>query len=134
MHARHADAWIASASPDGEAHLVPLSYAWDGTHLILATGETAITTRNIRSCGAARVAFGTTRDVVLIDAVLESIVAVADATDGIAEVYAGQADWDPRQSTGSFVYSRLQPRRIQVWREEDEIAGRTVMRDGAWTG
>ena len=51
---RHADAWVASASTDGEAHLVPLSYAWDGTHLILATDETAMTTRNIRSSGAAR--------------------------------------------------------------------------------
>ena len=79
---RHADAWVASASPDGDPHLVPLSYAWDGTHLILATVETAITTRNFRSSGAARLALGTTRDVVLIDAVLEGVVAVADATDG----------------------------------------------------
>lgn len=133
LEAHHGDAWVASASPDGTAHLVPLSYAWDGTHLILATEETAVTTRNIRSSGAARAALGTTRDVVLIDASLESIVAVPDASDEIAEVYAAQSDWDPRRSTGRFVYSRLLPQRIQVWREEHEISGRTVMRDGVWT-
>jgi hypothetical protein len=26
----------------------------------------------------------------------------------------------------------LRPERIQAWREADEIAGRTLMRDGAW--
>ena len=28
------DAWVASASSDGEAHLVPLSLAWTGNRLI----------------------------------------------------------------------------------------------------
>jgi NADPH-dependent FMN reductase len=27
---------------------------------------------------------------------------------------------------------RLRPRRIQAWREENELAGRDLMRDGRW--
>lgn len=90
-----------------------------------------MTARGIASSGRARVAVGPTRDVVMIDAVLERTVPVADAGE-LGEAYAGQADWDPRQSGGSYQYVVLAPRRIQAWREVDEIAGRTIMRDGAW--
>ena len=31
------DLWVASASADGEAYLVPLSYHWDGSTLTIAT-------------------------------------------------------------------------------------------------
>ena len=49
----------------------------------------------------------------------------------LGEAYAGQADWDPRRSAG-FLYVVLRPERVQAWRESDEIAGRTLMRDGEW--
>ena len=29
--------WIATASPDGSAHLVPVSFVWDGTQVSMAT-------------------------------------------------------------------------------------------------
>ncbi len=50
----------------------------------------------------------------------------------VAERYAEQADWDPRSAHGDFVYSLLRPQRIQVWREVNEIAHRTVMKGGVW--
>jgi hypothetical protein len=56
-------------SPNGVAHLVPLSFAWDGEHLIIATEATALTTRNLTGARRARLALGQTRDVVMIDAV-----------------------------------------------------------------
>ena len=31
------DLWVASASPAGRPHLVPLSFDWDGEALLLAT-------------------------------------------------------------------------------------------------
>jgi hypothetical protein len=55
---------------------------------------------------------------------------VADDAE-LGEAYAAQADWDPRTSSG-YVFLVLRPVRIQAWRESDEIAGRTLMRDGAW--
>jgi hypothetical protein len=130
LAATHADVWVATAS-GGSAHLVPLSFAWDGTHVVLAAGATAVTTRNLIATRRARLAFGGTRDVVMMDADLERVVAVGDAPE-IAETYAGQADWDPRASGGDLAYVLLLPRRIQVWREEDEIADRTIMRAGTW--
>ena len=47
LMARRADLWAASASSTGLAHLVPLSFAWDGEQVIIASERTATTTRNI---------------------------------------------------------------------------------------
>lgn len=100
--------------------------------MIIASEATAITTRNIVGARRARLALGGTRDVVMIDAVLVRQIGIAEAPAAIADRYAAQADWDPRSAGGDFVYSVLRSERVQVWREVNEIAGRTVMRGGAW--
>lgn len=66
----------------------------------------------------------------VVDAVLEAAVPVEEAGE-IAETYAAQADWEPRVSAG-YLYLVLRPTRVQVWREANEIPGRTIMRDGRW--
>ncbi len=132
LSAVHTDVWVASASADGQAHLVPLSFAWNGIDVLLAVGPDTVTMKNMRRGGRTRLGFGSTRDVVMVDATLVESVAVAEAPDDVAAGYARQADWDPRASGEPFVYVRLRPERIQVWRESDEIAGRTVMRAGGW--
>src|SRR5258708_5030635 len=110
----------------------PLSFAWDGAHVILATQSHAVTTRNISAMRHARLALGGARDVVLTDALLVRQVALRTLEPALAECYAGQADWDLRTEGGDFIYSLLRPDRIQVWHEVNEQAGRTVMRGGAW--
>lgn len=132
LTARHADLWMASASSGGSAHLVPLSFAWDGEHIIIATDSSSVTARNIADSGRGRLALGGTRDVVAVDVLLVECIHVADAPRQFADHYAMQADWDPRSADDNYVYILLRPDRIQVWGEENEIAGRTVMRDGAW--
>ncbi|HWE60819.1 MAG TPA: pyridoxamine 5'-phosphate oxidase family protein [Chloroflexota bacterium] len=132
LQAPQADVWVASAPQSGLAHLVPLSFAWDGAQVILAAEITAVTTRNIVETRHARLALGGTRDVVMIDAVLVQHIEAAAVPAAIAGQYAAQADWDPRSAGGNFVYMLLRPDRIQVWREVNEIAGRTVMRGGVW--
>ncbi len=124
------DVWVATASAAGEAHLVPLSLAWTDERLVVAVQETSRTARDLTSSGRARMAIGPTRDVTMVDAVLERVVPTAEA-GVLGEAYAAQADWDPRGSTG-YVYLVLRPERVQAWREADEIAGRTLMRDGQW--
>ena len=124
------DVWVATASPAGEAHLVPLSLAWTEERLVVAVQEGSRTARNLAASGRARLAVGPTRDVTMVDAVLERVVPTAEAAE-LGEAYAGQADWDPRRSAG-FLYFVLRPERVQAWRESDEIAGRTLMRDGEW--
>ena len=124
------DVWVASASTDGEAHLVPVSLAWVDERAVIAVPETSVTTRNLTASGRARLAVGPTRDVVMIDAALERTVGVDD-DQRLGEAYAAQADWDPRGDSG-YVFLVLRPMRLQAWREANEIKGRTLMRDGAW--
>jgi pyridoxamine 5'-phosphate oxidase-like protein len=123
------DVWVASASGEGAPHLVPVSLAWVEEQVVVAVEASSVTARNVTTSGVARLAVGPTRDVVMIDAVLDRTVEVAD--DELGAAYAAQADWDPRRSTG-YVFLVLRPVRVQAWRESDEIAGRTLMRDGDW--
>lgn len=124
------DVWVSSASAAGRAHLVPLSLAWVDERAVIALAETSVTARNLIGSGRARLAVGTTRDVVMIDTVLDRAVGVGD-DEALGEAYAAQADWDPRRDSG-YVFLVLRPVRLQAWREADEIEGRTLMRDGAW--
>ena len=125
-----ADVWVASASEAG-AYLVPLSLAWLDERVVLAVDASSRTARNIVDRGTARLGAGHTRDVVMIDAVLERAVPAAEA-GAIADGYAAQSDWDPRQAPGDYHYLVLRPTRILAWRESNELAGRLLMRDGAW--
>lgn len=124
------DVWVASAS-GSDPYLVPLSLAWLDDRVVLAVDATSRTARNVIARGGARLALGPTRDVVMIDAILERVVPTAEAGP-LAEGYAGQADWDPRDAGGGYVYLVLRPDRIQAWRESNELAGRTLMRNGTW--
>jgi hypothetical protein len=130
------DAWVASASSDDDGTarpcMIPLSLVWWRERVVLALPETSRTARNIAATGTARLAVGHTRDVVLVDAVVEQTVPVADGPADLGEAYAAQADWDPRTAPDGDVYLILRPEHIQAWREVDEMPGRTLMRDGEW--
>jgi hypothetical protein len=130
LNAPVADVWVATT--DGSRpFLVPLTMAWTQDRIVVSTEETAPTVRNLLSYGRARLALGGTRDVVRIDAALERTVPVADASPW-GEAYAAQGDWDPRQIGAPYVFAILRPERIEAWREENELRGRLLMRDGAW--
>jgi hypothetical protein len=125
-----ADAWVATAD-GGEPYLVPLTLAWFEERILLATATGSPTGRNLAAHGRARVSLGGTRDVVMIDAVGERTVPVAEAGP-IGAAYAAQNDWDPRTAGEAYAFLVLRPERVQAWRELNEIAGRTLMRDSAW--
>ena len=124
------DVWVATASAAGAPHLVPVSLAWVADRVVIAVEGSSVTARNLTGSGEARLAVGSTRDVVMIDAALERAVDVAD-DDALGAAYVAQADWDPRRATG-YVFLVLRPVRVQAWREANEIPGRTLMRDGRW--
>jgi hypothetical protein len=126
------DLWIATAGPAGEPCLVPLSFLWDETDIIVATLQTNPTGRNLLASGTARVALGLTRDVVLIDVALSSSVPAADISPEVGDAFAARTRFDPRRLSSPYRYFRLTPRWLQAWREANEIAGRDLMRDGAW--
>ena len=45
--ASDADAWIATADADGNGYLLPLSFLWDGTGLVVATPRSSVAGRNL---------------------------------------------------------------------------------------
>jgi hypothetical protein len=128
---RDVDLWVASADGAGRPYLVPLSFLWDGSSLIVSTLESSPTGRNMAATRRARVGLGPTRDVTVIDVTAEPLA--RDAVSGeLADAFARKAGFDPRMETQPFVYYRLVPRRVQAWREANELAGRELMRDGRW--
>lgn len=126
------DVWVATATAAAGAHLVPLTLAWIDERIVLATEAGSITARNLLSERRARLGLGPTRDVVMIDAVLEQDYGLEEVPADLAEQYAAQADWDPRASGEGMRFLVLRPTRVQAWREADELAGRTLMRGGRW--
>ena len=124
------DLWVASADADGDAYLVPLSFVWDGAAVIFATPRSSRTARNLVRAGSARVALGLTRDVVMLDGVVEAIAIGTDPA--LEEAHAASTGFDPRAEPEEYVYLRITPREIQAWREANELSGRKVMRAGRW--
>ena len=124
------DLWVASASAEGDAYLVPLSFAWDGTRLTIATPKSSVTGRNLARRGWARVALGPTRDVVIIEGPVEVMPVGED--DELAAAHAAKAGFDAREAQGRWIFLRVAPRTIQAWREVNELEGRQVMIDGEW--
>jgi hypothetical protein len=132
LEAQRADCWVATASAAGRPYLVPLSFAWWDGLVVLVTPAASPTVRNVEAGRTARVAFGHTRDVLLVDTTLVEVLPVDDpAAARPAGAFAAQSDWDPRGEAG-YVVLTLRPQRAQAWREAPELAGRTIMRDGRW--
>jgi hypothetical protein len=132
LTAKDTNVWVASASPKGDVHLVPVTHTWNGSQVVLATGPKSSTVAHVTSNRRARLALGETRDVVMIDAVLVEAIPAADAPANLADAYAAQAGWDPRTDSDNYIYLVLGPERIQVWKEGEDSAGRTVMQNEQW--
>ena len=48
------------------------------------------------------------------------------------DAFAERTGFDPRTLTTPYRWFRISPRRIQAWREVDELTDRELMRDGRW--
>jgi Pyridoxamine 5'-phosphate oxidase len=125
------DLWVASASGDGVPYLVPLSFLWDGEALLLATPSESPTGRNLAASRSARVGLGGTRDVTMIDGAVEVLELDALPRE-LGDRFAARTGFDPRPLATPYRWFRILPRRIQAWREENELSGRELMRDGRW--
>jgi Pyridoxamine 5'-phosphate oxidase len=125
------DAWIATAGENGVPYLVPLSFLWDGTTLLVATLSSSPTSRNLQATGKVRLGIGPTRDVVLIEGTVEALSAT-EIPDEIGEAFAAKTGFDPRRLTDPYLYFRIHPQRLQAWREANEIEGRDLLRGGEW--
>ncbi|MFL6064720.1 MAG: pyridoxamine 5'-phosphate oxidase family protein [Friedmanniella sp.] len=125
------DLWVATASADGAPYLVPLSFDWDGAALLLATPAGSPTGRNLAATGTARLGLGQTRDVTMIEGVVETLDIDA-LPQQRGDQFAARTGFDPRELSTPYRWFRIAPRRIQAWREADELPDRELMRDGRW--
>ena len=114
--ASEADAWIATADATGSAYLLPLSFLWDGTGVVVSTPRASVTGRNLSRAGQVRVGLGELRDVTMIDGTAEPV-----QDDQTKDAFAAKHDWDPRQDTGDYAFFRIVPDRMQAWREVNEL-------------
>ena len=129
---RDVDAWVASADPaTGTPYLIPLSFLWDGETVLIATPAASPTSRNLRATGRVRLGVGLTRDVVLIEGAVEAVPA-AELPDEVGDAFAAKTGFDPRRLRDPYLYFRIRPRRIQAWREVNELEGRELLRGGRW--
>ncbi|MGV9943246.1 pyridoxamine 5'-phosphate oxidase family protein [Streptomyces sp. NPDC003401] len=132
--ARDVDVWVATASADGVPYLVPLSFDWDGETLLLATAAGGPTGRNLAASGTVRLGLGPTRDVSMIDGDVE-VLDIDALPRERGDRFAARTGFDPRTPDPAgtpYRWFRVTPRRVQAWREADELTGRELMRDGHW--
>jgi Pyridoxamine 5'-phosphate oxidase len=125
------DLWVASASADGSPYLVPLSFDWDGEAVLVATPADGPTGRNLAATRMVRLGLGETRDVTMIEGDVE-VLAMDALPQDQGDRFAARAGFDPRPLTTPYRWFRITPRRIQAWREVEELSDRELMRDGRW--
>ncbi len=126
--AAETDAWYATT--DGaRPWLVPLTVLWQEGRLLAVTSAASRTVRNLMDHPDVRVCLGHTRDVVLVDGRAE-VAGFDDLTPSDIARLSDKLDSDPRAWADAAIIVR--PDRIQAWREENELADRVILRDGAW--
>lgn len=128
---QQSECWIATGRPDGSAHLIPLSFAWDGAKILLATFTDSVTTRAVSSTGRVQFSLPSTTDVVLIDADA-AVREVGELADHLYERFVRQAGFHPRRTVDRFSFLVLTPVRVLAWRSEEELIGREIMKAGVW--
>jgi Pyridoxamine 5'-phosphate oxidase len=126
------DVWAASASVDGAPYLVPLSFDWDGEALLLATPADSPTGRNLAASRTVRLGLGGTRDVSMIEGEVE-VLEIDALPRELGDRFARRTGFDPRAEATPYRWFRVSPRRIQAWREANELPERELMRDGHWS-
>lgn len=127
---RESDVWLATSS-EGRPWLVPLWFLWHDGKVFLATSPASMTTKNLASQPAVRLAFPSAEDVLILDGTA-TIHRMSDVADDVFVSYTAKyAGSDPR-TWGDAIIVAVTPDRIQAWRNEDEIPGRAIMRAGQW--
>jgi hypothetical protein len=125
--------WLATSNGERDAHLVPMTFYWDGHQLTMGTFEQNKTARNLRRTGWARGALGTTRDVVIVEGTVTFTPVDAidpPLRDGLKMRWTRPIDF---HKLPGFVFFHLYPHRIQAYRPGFvENTNRTLMANSKW--
>jgi hypothetical protein len=108
-----------------------LSFDWDGEALLLATPADSPTGRNLAATRTVRLALGHTRDVSMIEGDVD-VLEIDTLPEQRGDRFAARTGFDPRTPATRYRWFRISPRSIRAWREENELAGRELMRECRW--
>ncbi|HZB31448.1 MAG TPA: pyridoxamine 5'-phosphate oxidase family protein [Streptosporangiaceae bacterium] len=125
------DTWLATADLKGNPYQVPVSFLWDGSAFVISTPHSSPTARNLRANGQARMAFGHTRDVVLVRGTATAMTA-EDVEKALGDAFAEKTGFDPCRLKTPYQFFVIRPQHVQAWREANELQGRDLMREGEW--
>ena len=125
------DVWVASASADGAPYLVPLSFDWDGGALLMATPTSRVWPSPSRTARVAARFLPVGLSVSMIDGEVE-VLEIDALPQERGDRFAARTGFDPRALATPYRWFRISPRRIQAWREVNELPDRELMRDGRW--
>jgi hypothetical protein len=89
------------------------------------------TGRNLAATRAVRLGLGLTRDVSMIEGEVE-VLEIDTLPQERGDRFAARTGFDPRALATPYRWFRISPRRIQAWREVNELPDRDLMRDGRW--
>jgi nitroimidazol reductase NimA-like FMN-containing flavoprotein (pyridoxamine 5'-phosphate oxidase superfamily) len=125
------DCWVATAGPGGSPWMIPLSFLWHDGELVLATAGSSPTGRNWAAGAPVRIGLGQVRDVVLVEGTVR-LVPASEVDAAVGDAFATKTGFDPRALRTPYVYAFVRPTTLQAWREENELADRDLVEDGAW--
>jgi hypothetical protein len=97
----------------------------------MATLIESPTGRNLAATRTVRLGLGHTRDVTMIDGEVE-VLEIDALPQERGDRFVARTGFDPRKLGTPYRWFRISPRRIQAWREENELPDRELMRDGRW--
>jgi Pyridoxamine 5'-phosphate oxidase len=123
------DVSVASAWADGAPYLVPLSFAWEGEALLVATPTDSPTGRNLAATRTVRLGLGHTREVSMIGGEVE-VLEIDALPQQRGYRFAARTAFDPGAPATPYRSFRISPHRIQAWCEVNELSNRELMRDG----
>lgn len=127
---RERTCWLAVSRADGSAHLIPLTYCWDGERIIVATRRRSVTVAGVERGVRVRLSLPSTSDVVIVEATGE-VVPVPQIEASIDRLFRLVAGFDPARED-DYVYIVFRPLRVLAWRDEAELPTREIMQGGVW--
>ena len=97
----------------------------------MATPTDSPTGRNLAASRAVRLGLGHTRDASMIEGEVE-VLEIDALPLQRGDRFAARTGFDARALATPYRWFRISPRRIQAWREVNELPDRELMRDGRW--
>ncbi len=97
----------------------------------MATPTDSPTGRNLAATRAVRLGLGHTRDVSMIEGEVE-VLEIDALPQERGERFVARTGFDPRALATPYRWFQISPRRLQAWREVNEMPEREPMRNGRW--